>query len=95
VEAIESIIRRYPKGSFILVGDSGEKDPEVYGEIARRYPERVEAVFIRDVSLGESQAGRFEKVFGGLPPSRWHIFKRGDELFIAPHPVYRGGRRDW
>lgn len=84
VKTISSIIDRYPKSAFILVGDSGEKDPEVYGKIARKYPGRIANVFIRDVSVGESQAGRFEKAFRGLPPTRWHIFKTADDLLNAP-----------
>jgi len=87
VRAISSIIDRYPKSAFVLVGDSGEKDPEVYGEIARRHPERIANVFIRDVSVGESQAGRFEKAFAGLSPALWHIFKSAGDLLNLP-PVF-------
>ena len=35
------------------MGDSGQEDPEIYGEIARRYPGRVLAIYIRDVTPGE------------------------------------------
>ncbi|TVR27681.1 MAG: DUF2183 domain-containing protein [Balneolaceae bacterium] len=35
--------------SFILVGDSGERDPEVYREIANRYPDQIKEIIIRDV----------------------------------------------
>ncbi len=84
VKTISSIVERYPKSPFVLVGDSGEKDPEVYGEIARKYPERIGAIFIRDVSVGESQSGRFEQAFGGLSPSRWHIFKTAGDLLNTP-----------
>jgi phosphatidate phosphatase APP1 len=46
----------------ILVGDSGEKDPEVYAEIRREFPDRVAAIFIRQV--GEKTAPkRFEGMF--------------------------------
>ena len=61
VDAISAIIQRFPRSVFVLVGDSGEQDPEAYGEIGRRYPERVGAIFIRDVSVGESQAGVGER----------------------------------
>lgn len=43
----------------ILVGDSGEHDPEVYAEIAREYPDRVMAIYIRDVGRS-ADARRFE-----------------------------------
>ena len=36
--------------SFILIGDSGQRDAEIYTQIARKYPNRVEAIYIRDVT---------------------------------------------
>lgn len=33
----------------VLIGDSGQRDPEVYGEIAALHPGRVRAIYIRDV----------------------------------------------
>lgn len=35
---------------FILIGDSGQEDPEIYSEIVDKYPDRILAVYIRDVS---------------------------------------------
>lgn len=34
---------------FILIGDSGQKDPEIYNTIARETPDRVAGIYIRDV----------------------------------------------
>jgi len=52
ISKISSIIETYPKRKFILVGDTGECDPEVYGEICRKFPLQVERVFLRDVVSG-------------------------------------------
>jgi len=46
---ISGIIRHFPQRRFILVGDSGEHDPEVYREIRNRFPRQIEAIWIRDV----------------------------------------------
>jgi phosphatidate phosphatase APP1 len=54
--AIERILTTHPQLSFVLVGDSGQKDPEIYSEIVRRYPERIEVIYIRDVSQAERDA---------------------------------------
>lgn len=35
---------------FILIGDSGENDPEIYAELVRQYPERIRAIYIRNAS---------------------------------------------
>ncbi|MDH3379651.1 MAG: App1 family protein, partial [Gammaproteobacteria bacterium] len=36
---IEALLDAYPRRMFILIGDSGEHDPEIYGDIARRHAE--------------------------------------------------------
>jgi Phosphatidate phosphatase APP1, catalytic domain len=46
---ISEIMRRFPGRRFILIGDSGEHDPEVYRQIRARYGHQVEAIWIRDV----------------------------------------------
>ena len=44
---IEQLLAALPHVRFVLVGDDGEHDPEVYDDIRRRYPERIDAVWIR------------------------------------------------
>lgn len=46
---IEMILDVYDKLSFILIGDSGEQDPEIYLHINKKYPGRVKAIYIRHV----------------------------------------------
>jgi phosphatidate phosphatase APP1 len=43
--AIRGIMETYPHLKFILVGDSGQKDPEIYRETVDLFPERVLAVY--------------------------------------------------
>ena len=50
IETIERLLRIYSGLPFVLVGDSGQGDPQRYAEIARRHPGRVRAVYIRDVA---------------------------------------------
>ena len=33
----------------MLIGDSGQQDPEIYREVVRRYPDRIRAIYIRSV----------------------------------------------
>ncbi|KAG1054690.1 hypothetical protein G6F43_003316 [Rhizopus delemar] len=56
-EAILDIIRDFPQRRFILIGDSGEIDLEIYTKIAFEYPKQVLKIFIRDVTtpLAEEQ----------------------------------------
>ncbi len=50
---ILKILRTYPNLSFILIGDSGEKDANTYLEIARAFPHRILAIYIRSVQEGK------------------------------------------
>ena len=49
VEMITRILEHFPGREFILVGDTGEHDPEVYRTIAEGFPHQVREVVIRDV----------------------------------------------
>ncbi|MEJ7591433.1 MAG: App1 family protein [Planctomycetaceae bacterium] len=49
VGQISMIMERFPRRRFILVGDSGEKDPEVYRAILTKFPEQVQEIWIRDI----------------------------------------------
>jgi hypothetical protein len=73
--ALERLFASYPKRRFILIGDSGEHDPEIYADMARRHPERIEAIHIRDVTGEDRGAPRYLETFGGLPPALWMIRK--------------------
>lgn len=50
IDAIRQILDTYPALPFILLGDSGQQDPEIYTEIVAHYPHRVLAIYIRDVT---------------------------------------------
>ena len=58
---IHEILELHPDLPFVLIGDSGEKDPEIYADIVRSHPDRVLAVYIREVRLDPGD-GRVERV---------------------------------
>lgn len=47
---IRQLFDTYPQLSFVLIGDSGQRDPEIYRDVALSFPHRVRAVYIRDVT---------------------------------------------
>ncbi len=61
---LDRIMRDFPERKFILVGDSGEADLEVYTDLALASPGRILAVFIRDVTTPE-QVGCFDSTASG------------------------------
>ena len=56
LETIAHILETFPDLPFVLIGDSGQEDPEIYEEIVRRHGERIRAVYIRNVSPDQTRA---------------------------------------
>ncbi len=77
---IEALLKAYPERTFVMVGDSGEKDPEIYADFIRRYPKRIEQIFIRNVTAAKRDDARFSKVFAGIESDRWILFLEPEEL---------------
>ena len=50
LEKIERILATYPDLPFVLVGDSGQEDPEMYRRAIDDFPGRIRVIYIRDVS---------------------------------------------
>lgn len=53
IDRISYLIDRFPKSKFLLIGDSGQRDPFTYQFIAKKYPENIAGIMIRDVSSGK------------------------------------------
>lgn len=71
---IEPILNNHPKRKFILVGDSGEQDPEVYAALFERYPNQIQQIYIRNVTAETANDERFTKVFENVPKEQWALF---------------------
>jgi phosphatidate phosphatase APP1 len=52
---IGQILDAYPHLKFVLIGDSGQEDPSIYREVVRKFPDRILAVYIRDVQLPDRE----------------------------------------
>lgn len=72
---ISEIMRRFPRRKFILVNDFGEKDPDVYRDIKKRYPEQVQEIRICDVvNDREHNSRRLEEMTIIEAPTRLALF---------------------
>lgn len=47
--AIRRLLEAYPSMTFVLIGDSGQRDALTYEEMAREFPGRIELILIRQV----------------------------------------------
>jgi phosphatidate phosphatase APP1 len=72
-KSLERLAREFPRLRWLLVGDDGQHDEEIYAEFARNHPGQVAAVAIRQLSPGEAvlAGGRAKSVErgdeGGVP----------------------------
>lgn len=79
-EAIEKIIRKYPKRKFYLVGDSGEQDPEVYAKILKLYPNNILHAYIREIEDRDVPVRNYKEIFRGLDTDKWTVFSDPSKL---------------
>ena len=76
---IEPLISEWKKVKFILVGDSGEKDPEAYSKLASKYPERITKIYIRK-AYEENLDTRIETVFRNMSKDKYLFFQNPEEI---------------
>jgi phosphatidate phosphatase APP1 len=48
-DKIKLLLEFYKNQKFILIGDSGQKDPEIYLRLAHDFPGRIESIYIRKI----------------------------------------------
>ena len=48
-DKISKIFEIYPEMKFILIGDSGQRDPYIYLDVAKKFPGKILAVYIRQI----------------------------------------------
>ncbi len=81
IPIITKLLTTYPQRKFILVGDSGEKDPEIYAEIARQFPERIVKIYIHDIRKDKQ---RLTSVFKHIENVKWVAFTNANDLLNNP-----------
>lgn len=78
INTIRQILDSYPHLPFILIGDSGQEDPEIYRDIVQRYPNRILAVYIRDVTNNPLRTHAITTIAS-------EIANAGSSLILANH----------
>jgi len=69
VPHILEIMDSLPKVKWLLFGDSGEFDPEVYTAVYKKYPDRVKGIFIHFVTDDQAEKSREVKLGDGKTAS--------------------------
>lgn len=88
---VRRLLDEHPRLGLILVGDSGQADPEIYATLAREHPDRIVAVYIRRTStasihrVAEVDALATEITLAGVP-----MLAVDDSVEIAVHAAGLG-----
>ncbi len=78
--AIQKLIRSLPARRYILIGDSGEKDPEIYRKICRKFPGNIVGLFIRALPDHPIATDRWEKICDDVPGGICETFTDAKDL---------------
>ncbi len=87
---IRQMITHYEDLPFILIGDSGQRDPEIYGEIIKSFPNRILAVYIRDVSNDPKRRSAISRMADDLEGGGPSFILASNTLTMAEHAVDQG-----
>jgi hypothetical protein len=72
---------------FVLIGDSGQHDPEIYRQIVAEHPGRVLAVYIRNVSRDPKRIEEIESLAKVVADAGSSLVLAADSVVIAEHAV--------
>jgi phosphatidate phosphatase APP1 len=88
--AIRNLIKLYPEMPFILIGDTSQRDPEIYREIVGEFPERVKAIYIRDVNRTAERKSSVQKLGDEVLAAGSVLVLADDTLGAARHAADNG-----
>lgn len=90
IESIERILNTYPQLKFVLIGDNGESDPEIYSEVVRNFPERIKTIYIRSIHKDAEKLSRLNELIVEIAKSNVQLILAEDTEFAAIHAAAEG-----
>ena len=87
---VEDMLGTFADLPFILVGDSGQKDPEIYTEVVQQHPERVLAVYIRSIDPDEDRQRAVDRLASVVRAAGSELVLAQDTATMARHAADRG-----
>ena len=87
---IRHMLALYGDLPFVLIGDSGQHDPEVYAQIVEENPGRVLAVYIRNVSRDATRIEEIVRLAGAVARSGSSLVLAADSVAMAEHAAAIG-----
>lgn len=88
--AIRELLAFYPHLPFILIGDSGQHDPEIYAQVVHEHPGRIMAVYIRDVTPDPARDTAVQRLTEEVAAVGCPLLLAADTHTMAQHAVAQG-----
>ncbi|MEQ8705520.1 MAG: DUF2183 domain-containing protein [Phaeodactylibacter sp.] len=79
----------FPDLKFILIGDSGQHDAQLYAQLSEAYPDRILAVYIRDVTRRKNTE-TIHALYADHPHLKGEICLSDDTQAVAQHACEHG-----
>ena len=76
---IINILNTYSDLSFILIGDAGEKDAEIYMETVAQFPNRIKAIYLRSVAKSKNNI-RIKNLIKNYTDTEFLLVNNSDEV---------------
>jgi phosphatidate phosphatase APP1 len=90
LDTIRNMLNFYPDLPFILVGDSSQQDPEIYAQLVEEFPERIQAIYIRNVSSKLDRPESIRALAQKVVESGSVLILANDTYALAKHAVEKG-----
>lgn len=87
---IQQLLDFYSSLPFILIGDSGQHDPEIYHAVVQRYPGRIRAVYIRDVVNSHQRDQSLHPLAEAITAAGTAFVLASDTVTLANHAAAQG-----
>lgn len=87
---IREILELYPSLPFILIGDTSQRDPEIYREIVRNYPQRILAIYIRNVDPNPQRLASVQALAKEVLDAGSSLILADDTAAAAKHAAEHG-----
>ena len=90
LELIRNMVALYRELPFVLIGDSGQRDPEIYAQVVREHPGRVLAIYIRNVSHDPARRRAIEDLAVEVVEAGSTLLLASDSMAMARHAAEHG-----
>lgn len=90
LELIRNMLALYDGLPFLLIGDSGQRDPEIYAKVVHENPGRVLAIYIRNVSPEPERQQAIQELAAEVVKAGSSLLLAADSLAMARHAVEHG-----